>query len=154
MLKKSGGESMHTINMLLYAFGFLMNGITYVYFPDPDKHFFSGFNTYSTYLVLLCQSLFGITISAVYKFSDVTTKTFALSCATSILMFINIFAFHSAFSLVATTGCLTVFVATHLYVSNPPVPSGSSVVGPATVEVRGSCHYSPVRLHSPVGNIE
>ena len=89
MLKNSGDASMHTINMLLYAFGFLMNGMTYVYFPDPNKHFFSGFDAYPTYLVLLCQSLFGVTISAVYKFSDVTIKTFALSCATSILMFIS-----------------------------------------------------------------
>jgi hypothetical protein len=52
--------------MLLYAFGFLMNGI-----PDPDNHFFSGFfNQYPTYLVLLIQSLFGVTISAVYKGCD------------------------------------------------------------------------------------
>lgn len=102
MLKQSGGQSMHTINMLLYAFGFLMNGMTYVYFPDPDNHFFSGFN-HPTYLVLFIQSLLGVTISAVYKFSDVTTKTFALSCATSILMFINVLAFGSASRLVTTS---------------------------------------------------
>ena len=89
--------------MLLYAFGFLMNGISCVYFPDPDKNFFSGFNQYRTYLELLCQSLFGVTIGAVYKFSDVTTKTFALSCATNILIFINVVAFDSAFSLKAHT---------------------------------------------------
>jgi hypothetical protein len=154
MLKSSGDASMHTINMLLYAFGFLMNGLTYVYFPDPEKHFFSGFDAYPTHIVLLFQSLSGVTISAVYKFSDVTTKTFALSCATSILLFINVVAFHSAFSLVATTGCLIVYVATHLYVSNPSLQPANSAVVPATVELLSNCRYLPVRQHSPVNNDE
>ena len=35
---------------------------------------------------------------AAHKFSDVTIKTFALSRAICILMFVNVFEFHSAFS--------------------------------------------------------
>ena len=120
MLKNDNNTSMHIINMLLYGFGFLMNGISYLYIADPDRRFFSGFDKSATFLVLICQSLFGVTISAVYKFSDATVKTFAHSCATSVLMFINVFGFGSPFSLVAAMGCSTVFVATHLYVTNPP----------------------------------
>ena len=123
MLKKNG-TSMHTINILLYAYGFVMNGATYIYHADPTRRFFSGFDQASTYPVLLCQSLFGVTISAVYKYSDATIKTFALSCATSTLMLVNIVVFKSSFTLVAAMGCLTVFLSTHLYVSNPP-PSSS-----------------------------
>lgn len=123
----SRNTSMHTINILLYSFGFIFNSATYICIADPSKYFFSGFQRTSTYLVLLCQSLFGVAVSAVYKFSDATVKTFALSCATSILMFINIVAFGAHFSLVATMGCLTVFAATHLYVSNPPGVKGLAV---------------------------
>lgn len=120
---KGSGASMHTINILLYAFGFLMNGATYIYCADPSKRFFSGFDQATTYPVLICQSLFGITISAVYKYSDATIKTLTLSCATSILMLINVVVFGSPFTLVAAMGGLTVFIATHLYVSNPPSAS-------------------------------
>lgn len=116
--------------MLLYAFGFALNGAMYVYVADPTKRFFSGFDYTSTYLVLLCQSLFGVTISAVYKYSDATMKTFALLCATSILMFFNVLAFGAPFSLVAAMGCLTVFVATHLYVTNPASIDASDMSGP------------------------
>jgi hypothetical protein len=70
LLKHDNNTSMHIINMLLYAFGFLMNGISYVYTAGPDRGFFSGFDKSATFLVLICQSLFGVTISAVYKFSD------------------------------------------------------------------------------------
>jgi hypothetical protein len=38
MLKNSGA-SMHTINILLNAFGFVMNGATYIYCADPSKRF-------------------------------------------------------------------------------------------------------------------
>jgi hypothetical protein len=121
LLKSDKNISMHTINISLYAFGFLMNGASYLYLFDQNKKrdFFSGFDKVTTYLVLLCQTLFGITVSAVYKFSDATVKTFALSCATSVLMFIDVSIFGAPFSLVATMGCLTVFAATHLYVTNP-----------------------------------
>ena len=67
---------MHVINTSLYAFGFMMNGTSYIYIADPERPFFSGFDEYSTHFVLLCQSLFGATISAIYKFSDETVKTF------------------------------------------------------------------------------
>jgi hypothetical protein len=120
MLKSDSGISMHIINMLLYAFGFVMNGTSYIYITDPERRFFSGFGMSATYFVLICQSLFGFTISAIYKFSDATVKTFALSCATSFFMVINVLVFGSSFSLVAAMGCSTVLVATHLYVSNPP----------------------------------
>ena len=136
MLKSDNGVSMHVINMLLYAFGFMMNGTSYIYIADPERHFFSGFDKSSTYSVLLCQSLFGVSISAVYKFSDATVKTFALSCATSILMVVNVLGFGSPFSLVAAMGCSTVFVATHLYVSNPPLGAAAVVQDLKTLGVR------------------
>lgn len=126
ILKADNGQSMHMINMLIYAFGFIMNGISYVWNADPDQHFFLGFDNPSTYLVLLCQSLFGVSVSAVYKFADATVKTFALSCATSILLVVNVLGFGLPFNLVAAMGCATVFVATHLYVSHPPLAAATA----------------------------
>lgn len=126
LLKTDNGQSMHVVNMSIYAFGFIMNGISYVWIADPDERFFVGFDNPSTYLVLLCQSLFGVSVSAVYKYSDATVKTFALSCATSILMVVNVVGFGSPFSLVAAMGCATVFVATHLYVSHPPLATAAA----------------------------
>ena len=40
MLKSDNGVSMHVINMLLYAFGFMMNGTSYIYIADPERYFF------------------------------------------------------------------------------------------------------------------
>jgi hypothetical protein len=140
MLKSDNGVSMHVINMLLYALGFMMNGTSYIYIADPERRFFSGFDKSSTYYVLLCQSLFGVTISAVYKYSDATVKTFALSCATSILMVVNVLEFGSPFSLVAAMGCSTVFVATHLYVSNPPLGAAAAFKDLKALSVRDEFH--------------
>jgi hypothetical protein len=119
--------SMHVINTLLYAYGFLLNGLAYAASAgttgtSTGSSILAGFDEPVTYLVLACQSLFGVAISAVYKYADAAVKTFALSCATSLLMTINVLAFGTPFSLVVTMGCLTVFVATHLYVANPPMP--------------------------------
>jgi len=47
-----------------------------------------------------------------------------------------------------------VFVATHLYVSNPPPVSGSSIVASAMLDAKSSCRYSPVRQDSPNRNVE
>jgi hypothetical protein len=112
--------SMYTINMILYLSGFLLNGLAYVYISGAKENMFSGFDRPETYLFLFCQTFFGMAISAVYKYSDATFKTFATSCATSILLVVDILAFGKPFSLVVAMGCLTVFTATHLYATNPP----------------------------------
>ena len=128
---KTRGVSMHLINMLLYAYGFLFNGAVFMLtrstcttYAERDGStcgsILAGFNEPATYLVLICQSLFGMAVSAVYKYADAAVKSFALSCATGMLMMINVAAFHAPFSLVVVMGCLTVFIATHLYVSNAP----------------------------------
>jgi hypothetical protein len=117
--------SMHVINTLLYAYGFLFNALAYAASAagttgtSTGSSILAGFDEPATYLVLACQSLFGVAISAMYKYADAAVKTFALSCATILLMTINVLAFGTPFSLVVTMGCLTVFVATHLYVANP-----------------------------------
>jgi hypothetical protein len=128
------GTSMHVVNILLYGYGFFLNAGTHIMttascYDDLGgqksgclQSLFSlaGFDDSHTYLVLACQSFFGLAISSVYKYADAAVKTFALSCATSILMAINVIAFGAPFNVVVLMGCLTVFAATHLYVVNPP----------------------------------
>ena len=122
-------SSMHLINMLLYAYGFVFNGGVYMLTTNACgeaagscKGILAGFDEPGTYLVLACQSMFGMAISAVYKYADAAVKTFALSCATGVLMLINVVVFDDPFSLLVAMGCLTVFVASHLYVTNNLLP--------------------------------
>lgn len=126
--KQYKAVSMHVINMSLYASGFLLNGTILLFSRLPEEgHIFSGFDRPETYLVLVCQSSFGLAISAVYKYADAVVKTFALSCATSILLMIDLLFFGAQFSLVASMGCLVVFLATHLYVANPAKQEYSAI---------------------------
>lgn len=130
--KQYKAVSMHVINMSLYAFGFLLNGAILFYSlgPPNEGNIFSGFDRPETSLVLICQSSFGLAISAVYKYADAVVKTFALSCATSILLMIDLLFFGAQFSLVASMGCLVVFLATHLYVTNPVKQEYSAIPQP------------------------
>jgi hypothetical protein len=105
---------------MLYTFGVLCNGLVLLLFGQHGLgSLLVGFGDWTTYPVLLCNSLIGIAVSAVYKYTDATMKTFGSACATSILLVLNIFSGYP-FRLVVIMGCATVFIATHLYANHPP----------------------------------
>jgi hypothetical protein len=126
ILKDSDGSaSMHTVNALLYMFGFALNSMVYLATTrtSNDVHFFSGFDRITTYIILACQSFVGIAVTAVYKYMDAAAKALATACATTVLLVIDIAFANAPFSVVVSAGCIVVFAATHLYVTNPPAPA-------------------------------
>lgn len=129
------GVSMHLVNILLYGYGFLLNAGAHAVILGGCREsvtlrssecrrmsMLTGFDEPSTYLVLMCQSFLGLAISNVYKYADATVKTFALSCATCVLMTINVIFGDNPINLIVAMGCMTIFISTHLYVRNPPAP--------------------------------
>jgi len=114
--------SLHTVNALLYAVGALLNGLVYFLSSSSTMarpSFFSGFDRPFTWIVLFFNTVIGIVVSAVYKYADATIKTFASACATSGLLLINILIYNQEFKIVVILACITVFIATYLYATNP-----------------------------------
>jgi hypothetical protein len=128
----SSTASLHTVNATLYLFGVIFNGLLLGLFGRGGfSSMLTGYDHWTTYPVLACNTLIGIAVSAVYKYSDATVKTFGAACATSILLAINIIFYGSPFRLVVIMGCVTVFVATHLYVTNPAPPAAPKPPAPS-----------------------
>jgi len=118
--------SLHTVNALLYAAGALLNGLVYLFSSSSTiarRSFFSGFDRPFTWIVLFFNTVIGIVVSAVYKYADATIKTFASACATSGLLLINILIYNQEFKIVVLLACITVFIATYLYATNPVAAS-------------------------------
>ena len=115
--------SLHVINAVLYSFGVVFNLTLLAIFGRGVRSFFAGFDRASTYPVLLCNALIGIAVTAVYKYTDATMKTFGSACATSVLMIVSVLFYGASVKIVVIMGCLTVFIATHLYSANPKLPS-------------------------------
>jgi hypothetical protein len=117
----AGTASLHTVNAVLYFFGAIFNASVFFLRSDGKNFsFFAGFDIFATWVILAFNVVIGIIVSAVYKYCDATTKTFASAFSTSILLLINIFLFGHEFKLVVVLGCLIVFAATYLFVTNPP----------------------------------
>jgi hypothetical protein len=117
--------SLHTVNALLYAVGATLNGLVYLFTSTTSEiirpSFFSGFDRPFTWVVLFFNTVIGIVVSAVYKYADATIKTFASACATSALLLVNILIYNQDFKIVVVLACITVFIATYLYATNPVV---------------------------------
>ena len=112
---------LHLQNMILYLFGVVLNSFGFFLLPFvfPDFEwssisFFQGYNT-SVFGVILCNSVIGIVITAVYKYADAVIKTFSTACATAALLFINLFFFHTETNINAFLGSAVVFIAAYIY---------------------------------------
>ena len=116
----AGTASLHTVNAVLYFFGAIFNAsVFFLRNESSSLPLLAGFDRLSTWVILAFNVVIGIIVSAVYKYCDATTKTFASAFSTSLLLLINIFVYGYEFKLVVVLGCLIVFAATYLFVSNP-----------------------------------
>ncbi|KAJ3377014.1 hypothetical protein HDU84_009160 [Entophlyctis sp. JEL0112] len=116
-ITKSFRFSLHGINVVLYAFGFLFNLSVFLVqkLHNPlTPGFFEGYTPIAV-LVVGCNSLIGLAITAVYKYADAVVKTLAQVFSTGLLIIISNIFFGSKMSFTAAAGVLTVFLATYLY---------------------------------------
>lgn len=123
LMKDSAKESVsiNSISILLYASGALLNTGVHVFSPSGGSgaSFFRGFDRATTILCLLCNSLIGLAVTAVYKYADAVIKTMASAVSTGVLFFISAFFFGVPINVVVVAGTISIFIATHLYVTNP-----------------------------------
>ena len=130
--------SLHVVNAVLYAFGVVLNFALLAVAGKGAGRLLVGFDRLSTYPVLLCNALIGIAVTAVYKYTDATMKTFGSACATSVLMLINVAVYGVPLKIVVVMGCLTVFIATHQYST-----SGLPAAPPASAPAAASAASAP-----------
>jgi hypothetical protein len=137
--------SLHVVNAVLYAFGVALNFALLAVAGKGAGRLFVGFDRLSTYPVLLCNALIGIAVTAVYKYTDATMKTFGSACATSVLMLINVAVYGMPLKIVVVMGCLTVFIATHQYSTTglPAVVSAVSVAPAAAAALPAAAASMP-----------
>lgn len=94
VLKNYGSVSIHLQNLIMYSFGVITNGLVYVsvHFSTQNStsSFFEGFSV-STWLIILTQSINGISISFVMKHASNITRLFVIGSSillTSVLSFL------------------------------------------------------------------
>ena len=135
MILKKVLKKLHVVNFYLYAFGIVLNYFIYLYqssqsyqrcvsdqksFGEGDssicdaRGFFTGY-TPAAYLIIFCNSIIGIVITAVYKYADVVIKNIASSVSTACLYSLSIAFFGAKAGLQTTLGYGIVFLATYLY---------------------------------------
>jgi hypothetical protein len=121
-LIKTHPMNIHLQNTLLYTFGFLLNTIAFMApfklldQTEPRKSFFQGYSLI-VLAVISCNSILGIAITFVYKYADAIVKTFSTACATGILLYLNVIAFHLKLNITACLGALVIFIASYLFLS-------------------------------------
>jgi hypothetical protein len=123
------GVSLNTMSVALYAAGALLNlGVHLAGGGSVGPAFFTGMGRPASLAVLLCNSLIGIAVTAVYKYADAVVKTFASACTTAVLFVVGAAFFGISTNVVVAAGCVCIFVATHLYSSNAP-PAAAPATG-------------------------
>jgi UDP-galactose transporter len=116
-ITKSTNTSLHILNAYMYGFGFIMNFVYYGFMAiinEDEPGLFQGYNGWGLG-VLICNSLIGLAITAVYKYGDAIVKCFAQSVSTSILVLISWLLFGASIRVMTVLGGLIVFLATYIY---------------------------------------
>ena len=131
------GVSLNTVNAIMYGAGAALNlGVHVLSGGGLGASFFAGMGHPSSLAVLLCNSVIGIAVVAVYKYADAVVKSFASACSTAVLFLIGALFFGVSVNVVVAAGCVCIFTATHMY-SNNPAPqaaeggSGGGAAAPA-----------------------
>lgn len=83
--KKNLGDSIHLQNLYLYFYGICFNLLGFLLEKDTALEFsmasmFANFNVY-TWLLVITQVYYGLSISFIMKYSNNITKLFAVSCS-------------------------------------------------------------------------
>lgn len=119
-------------NSVLYFFGIIFNANTYVLGKagvvpiNSDASFLEGYDNIYAILVILLNSMIGIIITALYKYGDAVTKCFAQVLSSIILVIISFMFFDYKMSVSSSSGCLSVFVASYIYlILSPEIETNS-----------------------------
>ncbi|KAJ2992130.1 hypothetical protein HDV02_003268 [Globomyces sp. JEL0801] len=118
-LSKASSASLHALNIYLYASGFVFNLAYFIVlqiFSSTEPGFFDGFSGWGL-AVVICNSLIGLAITAVYKYADAVIKCLAQSTSTSLLLIFSLILFGTNIRLVSAAGCLIIFLTTYLYMT-------------------------------------
>jgi hypothetical protein len=119
--------SLHEQNMVLYAFGALLNGAGHHVKANLDPHFprfFEGYSALSV-CVIIVNACFGVVVTAVYKYSNAIIKTLASAVTTVVLTVISMLFFGLHVTIVSGAGCVSVMLAVMLYTLTPSSDNGA-----------------------------
>ncbi|KAJ3219084.1 hypothetical protein HDU67_002740 [Dinochytrium kinnereticum] len=108
---------LHAINIYLYLFGFIFNLLFYFlgqYSGDSKVGFFDGYDAIAV-MVVFCNCVIGLVITAVYKYADAVVKTMAQTISTGILLVLSALVFSSPFGVLQGCGVIVIFVSVYLY---------------------------------------
>ncbi|KAF4962840.1 hypothetical protein FSARC_9083 [Fusarium sarcochroum] len=123
VLLKADDSSLHANNMILYASGTAVNLVCHMTIKSISSNepgFFEGYGSIDAILVIASNVFIGLAITAVYKYADAIVKCFATAFATGILLFIAPLISDTSLSFLVVPGTLIIFVASWLYMENPP----------------------------------
>ncbi|KAK1964718.1 UDP-galactose transporter [Colletotrichum sublineola] len=122
-LLKTDDSSLHADNMILYGAGASMNLLCHLVIRTlkaDEPGFFEGYNSFGAIMVIVSNVFIGLAITAVYKYADAVIKCFATAVATGILLYVSPVLFGTKLSFLVLPGTVVVFVASWLYMDNPP----------------------------------
>ncbi|KAF4340068.1 UDP-galactose transporter [Fusarium beomiforme] len=134
-LLKADNSSLHAGNMILYASGTVVNlacHITIKCISSTEPGFFEGYGRIDAILVILSNVFIGLAITAVYKYADAIIKCFATAFSTGILLFVAPLISNTTLSFLVIPGTLIIFVASWLYMENPPAKPKNATPSPST----------------------
>lgn len=105
----------HVQNVVLYAFGSFWNYLAY-WNLHSGQTFFKGFG-WRAMLVVTVNSLMGVVITFVYKYSDALVKSLAQAFTSVVLLGVSATFFGLHLGLTAVSSAVIVILATYLYIT-------------------------------------
>ena len=107
--------NLNAFNIFLYGFGALINSSAYFMYEGASRSIFEGWS-FASAGILLCNSLIGLAISAIYKYSGAITRTWATAIATCVLYFlVMVFKWATFPTVPIIQGIVIVFGCAYLY---------------------------------------
>ena len=113
--------SLHEQNLVLYAFGALLNGAGHhvrASLEPAHPRFFDGYS-FLLIGVISVNACFGIVVTAVYKYTNAIVKTLASAVTTVVLTVVSLLFFGLEVTVVSGAGCISVILAVMLYAQTP-----------------------------------
>lgn len=118
LLKRRRSASLPLQNILLYAYGTFLNGLTFIWqtgsLEGEDKGFFQGFSIY-TWLIVFTQASNGLIMSVVMKHGSNLTRLFIISGGMLTSTVLSMFVFGTVINMYFIIAAVLVITAIYLY---------------------------------------
>jgi len=145
ILIKEQPQPLNVQNFFLYIYGFVLNVLCFLFLPPPGGQsvgFFAGY-TGAAIGVVICNSLIGLAITAVYKYANVIVKTFSSAVTNCLLLVLSYFFFQQNVTATSFAGALIVVLSTYLFFNPGPKPTlATAPSAPGSPPVSGIASYS------------